>query len=64
MDKWDYIKLISNKDSRYGHLLLELMDRNNKNNLLEITELEAKDFYEELQRNGFERYERNSVLGN
>lgn len=63
MDKWDYIKLISNKDSRYGHLLLELMDRNNKNNLLEITELEAKDFYEELQRNGFERYERNSVLG-
>lgn len=63
MDKWDYIKLISNKDSRYGHLLLELMDRNNKNNLLEITELEAKDFYEELQRNGFERYERNSILG-
>ena len=63
MDKWDYIKLISNKDSRYGHLLLELMDRNNKNNLLEITGLEAKDFYEELQRNGFERYERNSVLG-
>lgn len=63
MDKWDYIKLISNKDSRYGHLLLELMDRNNKNNLLEITELEAKDFYEELQRNGFERNERNSILG-
>lgn len=63
MDKWDYIKLISNKDSRYGYLLLELMDRNNKNNLLEITELEAKDFYEELQRNGFERYERNSILG-
>lgn len=60
MDKWDYIKLISNKDSRYGHLLLELMDRNNKNNLLEITELEAKDFYEELQRDGFKR---DSILG-
>ena len=55
MDKWDYIKLISNKDSRYGYLLLELMDKNNKNNLLEITELEAKDFYEALCREGFER---------
>ena len=63
MNKWDYIKEISKRDSRYGHLLLELMDRNNKNNLLEITELEAKDFYEELQRNGFERLERNSILG-
>lgn len=48
MDKWDYIKLISSIDSRYGDLLLELMERNNKYNLVEITELEAKTFYEEL----------------
>lgn len=55
MDKWDYIKEISKRDSKYGYLLSELMDRNNKNNLLEITELEAKDFYEELCREGFKR---------
>lgn len=60
MNKWDYIDLIRRNDSRYGHLLLELMDRNNKDNLLEITESEAKEFYEELRRNGFER---NTFLG-
>lgn len=60
MNKWDYIDLIRKRDHRYGYLLLELMDRNNKDNLLEITELEAKEFYEELRRNGFER---NSILG-
>ena len=51
MDKWDYIKEISNRDSRYGHLLLELMERNNRGSLLETTEQEAKEFYEELIRN-------------
>lgn len=63
MDKWNYIDLIRSKDSRYGHLLLELMDRNNKDNLLEITELEAKEFYEELRKREFERFEGNSYLG-
>ena len=63
MNKWDYIKEISKRDSKYGYLLLELMDRNNKNNLLEITELEAKEFYEELRRDGFERFKRDSILG-
>lgn len=60
MNKWDYIDLIRKRDHRYGYLLLELMDRNNKDNLLEITELEAKEFYEELRRNGFER---NTFMG-
>lgn len=49
MDKWDYISLISKRDSKYGYLLLELMGRYNKNNLQEITEQEAKDFYIELE---------------
>lgn len=48
MDKWDYIKLISERDNRYGYLLLEMMDRYNKNNLIEITCDEAKTFYEEI----------------
>ena len=60
MDKWDYIDLIRAKDHKYGYLLLELMERNNKDNLLSITDTEAKEFYEELRRNGFER---NSILG-
>ena len=51
MDKWDYIKEISNRDSRYGHLLLELMERNNRGSLLETTEREAREYYEELIRN-------------
>lgn len=49
MNKWDYIKLISAKDNRYGYLLLKMMDRYNKSNLQEITEQEAKDFYNELE---------------
>ena len=55
MDKWDYINRIRRKDDRYGGLLLEMMEKYNKNNLYEITELEAKEFYEELQKRGFER---------
>lgn len=50
MNKWDYIDLIRKRDSRYGHLLLELMERNNRDNLCEVTELEAKEFYEELEK--------------
>ena len=52
MDKWDYIDLISKRDHRYGYLLLEMMERYNKNNLQEITEQEAKDFYIALGNKG------------
>lgn len=48
MDKWDYIKLISERDNRYGYLLLKMMDGYNKGNLQEITYNEAKTFYEEI----------------
>jgi hypothetical protein len=48
MDKWDYIDLISKRDHRYGYLLLEMMERYNKNNLQEITYNESKEFYEEI----------------
>ena len=49
MNKWDYISLISKRDSKYGYLLLLLMDRYNRGNLQEVTEQEAKDFYIELE---------------
>jgi hypothetical protein len=62
VNKWDYINLIRRNDSRYGHLLLELMDKNNKDNLLEITESEAKEFYEELRKRELEKFEGNSYL--
>lgn len=48
MDKWNYIDLISKRDDRYGYLLLEMMDKYNKNNLQEITYNEVKEFYEEI----------------
>lgn len=52
MDKWDYIDLISKIDHRYGYLLLEMMERYHRNNLQEITEQEAKDFYIALGNKG------------
>ena len=48
MDKWDYIELIKTYDNEYGYLLLELMEKNNRNSLREITMLEIKEFYEEI----------------
>ena len=48
MDKWEYIKIISNYSNRYGDKLLELLDINGKTNLQEITFEEAKEFYENL----------------
>ena len=48
MDKWEYIKIISDSSNRYGDKLLELLDINKKNNLQEITFEEAKEFYEKL----------------
>lgn len=49
-DKWDYIKKISAKSSRYGDKLLELMDKYDKPNLKKITFEEAKEFWEELEK--------------
>ena len=48
MDKWEYIKIISNYSNRYGDKLLELLDINGKTNLQEITFEEVKEFYEKL----------------
>lgn len=48
MDKWEYIKLLSNISDRYGDKLLLLLEQYNKNNLQEITFEEAKEFYENL----------------
>lgn len=48
MDKWDYVELIRTYDNEYGYLLLELMEKNNRNNLREITMPEIKEFYEEI----------------
>lgn len=52
MDKWEYISEISRRSDEYGNLLIELMERNNKNSLREITEQEAKEFYEEIELKG------------
>ncbi len=50
MNKWDYIEKISKLSNRYGDKLLELMDKYNANNLREITEEQAIEFYEELKK--------------
>ena len=48
MEKWEYIKLLSDISDRYGDKLLLLLERYNKNNLQEITFEEVKEFYEKL----------------
>jgi len=45
-DKWWYIKKISEYSDRYGSLLVQLMEENDKHNLEVITLNEAKEFYE------------------
>ena len=57
MSKDEYIMMISAKSSRYGDKLLELMDKYNKPNLMEITLDEAKEFWEELEN----EIQRNSI---
>lgn len=51
MSKDDYIKLISSNSNKYGDKLLELMDKYNKNNLMDITLEEAKSFWEGMNIN-------------
>lgn len=48
--KWEAIKAISEKSSRYGDKLLELMDRYGAFNLQEITAAQAEAFLEELHQ--------------
>jgi len=50
MSKDDYIKLISSNSDRYGDKLVLLMDKYNKSNLRDITLDEAKEFWEELEK--------------
>ena len=42
--KWKLIKNISEKLSKYGDLLLGMIDKYNKNSLQELTEQEVKEF--------------------
>ena len=51
MSKDDYIKLISSNSNKYGDKLLELMDKYNKSNLMDITLEEAKSFWEGMNIN-------------
>ena len=51
MEDEDYIKIISSMSDHYGGLLIQLMDRYNATNLQEISNDQAKEFYEELKQN-------------
>lgn len=51
MSKSEYIMLISANSNRYGDKLLELMDKYNKPNLMEITLEEAKEFWKGMDIN-------------
>ena len=48
MNKWYYIRLISDVSNRYGDKLLMMLEHYGKNNLQEITFEEAKEFCEKL----------------
>lgn len=45
MDKWDYVRKISNMSNRYGDKLINMLNTYNKMNLQEITCEEAKEYY-------------------
>lgn len=53
MDKWDYIKLVSNISDNYGNELINMMEKYNKTNLQQITCEEAKKYYEQLNKNDY-----------
>lgn len=61
MDKWDLIKLISEKD-----LLLKLLDWADVNSTREITQQQAEDFYKNYvkdNRNGLYYSRRSCIFG-
>lgn len=49
MDKWEYIKRISEESDHYGDKLLDLMDKCGACNLREVSEDAAKTYYERLK---------------
>lgn len=49
--KWFYIKEISKRSSKYGDLLIQMMDEYNKSSLAEMDENEVKDFYLKIIKN-------------
>lgn len=49
-DKDDYIRKISAMSDRYGNLLITLMERYGRMNLQEVTEAEAREFYDEIRK--------------
>ena len=50
MDKWHYIRLVSKVSDAYGSELVKMMDKYEKDNLLQITLEEAKEYYEKLKK--------------
>lgn len=50
MDKWEYIKRISEESDHYGDKLLDLMDKCGAYNLREVSEDAAKTYYERLKK--------------
>lgn len=47
-DKWCYIVQISNMSDTYGNLLIDMMKKYHKQNIQEVTEKEAKEYYEDI----------------
>lgn len=45
MDKWDYIRKLSNMSNIYGDLLLDLMFVYDKSNLQQVTVEECIEYY-------------------
>ena len=51
MDKWHYIRLVSKASDVYGSELVKMMDKYEKDNLLQITLEEAEEYYKQLNEN-------------
>lgn len=56
MGKWNYIAKISEILGVNTHFTIDLLNRYDKPNVQEITEQEAKEYYEEIVKN------RNKIL--
>ena len=51
MDKWHYIRLVSKASDAYGSELVKMMDKYDKDNLLQITLEDAEEYYKQLNEN-------------
>ena len=47
--KWEYIEEISKASDRYGNELINLMEKYNAVNLQEITEKQAREYFNNLK---------------